>query len=940
MRTKTPPRAHSHAAAVPDDSLNGYLLTGLVEGESGGEDDPSSSWKDLEFAEILAAIRKATPPLVLRFEAPDETDDDADESAKEKEELFEDEKKVEETDHPDTASGPCMSQSPAVLAGRGDEEKQNVSSSTEEPSGEVSKQQAEQETSRPSIVSSPNSSFNLSSWTSRVSAAAAATATSAAAMARAANERAKQAAAERAAAAAAAEEQEASNNNSNNHDNYQIFVQSQTGAFLPITTSSAAETRPTNSSLLVVRISASKPVSSLGHQFQWFRSSSSSSNDGWEELTGATAAAFQPSATEVGYRLRCVVMTNKKQDDEDESSSSDDSSDDDGDDENNETTVICECETSLTVTAAPPLFNGARQALVRGAQFGSLHGRGKAEGRVFRVTIEVGKNAKLRHQVCCAAVTIYQVSGGAAEPIHPEPLLGVTACSDYGHGKNLELIFPFLESESMVSALCTDNNRFQLQAPNRMARESILLALGIANYRGKPVDLDASMILYNHHHREEEDNGLRSDDSLESSSSGGTSNSGRQQQHNQQQLALERPPLPQRRISNNAEPSAFLHRRHLSTDSSVDQSLDGSTVASQELELELERLRAKLARKDKVVSELQRQITTSDEALLKTEHLLRSKESELQQSQADHQTTRLALADAEKQIQASETYRRNEVANLQTRNETLQSEMQVQNNMIAALEKSKRTLQNEKDVLTAAVEARDSKLVRMSDLQASFDEASVKLAQEKEFQKELDESNKRLVDARAEVERIRQSKTECQQELAKAQSQIQALEKQLQLEKAKTASHQSELEKEQMKIQKLKAERNSYKQKGDSLAKEMNRICRHGRTVREVEKVLADDVTRREEVALLREQKHKALEQVEYFRTAYEQSLSVQKMAGLDHDSGKLLERNAELERLLSELTEYLNAKEMQLQTMKQVNDAMQLEIRDLAKASMSKNEI
>jgi DNA anti-recombination protein RmuC len=86
------------------------------------------------------------------------------------------------------------------------------------------------------------------------------------------------------------------------------------------------------------------------------------------------------------------------------------------------------------------------------------------------------------------------------------------------------------------------------------------------------------------------------------------------------------------------------------------------------------------------------------------------------------------------------------------------------------------------------------------------------------------------------------------------------------------------------------------------LAKEIGCVCHNGHTVREVEKIIADN--------------------------------------GMDHDSAKLLERNAKLERLLSELTEYLNAKEMQLDTMKQINDALQLEIRDLAKASMSNNDV
>ena len=187
---------------------------------------------------------------------------------------------------------------------------------------------------------------------------------------------------------------------------------------------------------------------------------------------------------------------------------------------------------------------------------------------------------------------------------------------------------------------------------------------------------------------------------------------------------------------------------------------------------------------------------------------------------------------------------------------------------------------------------------------------------------------------------MRASESARRQALDDALAQITALELQLQSEQARTASHQSDLDNEQMKIQKLKAERNSYKQKGDSLAKEMARVCRHGRTVRDVERILADDVARREEVVLLREQKREALAQWEHFRTAYEQSLGVQKLAGLDHDAGQLLQRNAELERIVMELTEYLNAKEMQLETFKLVNDALQLEIRGLAKASMSDHDV
>jgi chromosome segregation ATPase len=228
----------------------------------------------------------------------------------------------------------------------------------------------------------------------------------------------------------------------------------------------------------------------------------------------------------------------------------------------------------------------------------------------------------------------------------------------------------------------------------------------------------------------------------------------------------------------------------------------------------------------------------------------------------------------------------------------------------------------------------------MAELQSSLEEMTTQVSQQHEMQKLVDQLNERWKDAQSNADRIALAKIESEKELEGISSELKMVKEQLGKEVSKTVSHQSELEKEQMKIQKLKAERNSYKQKGDSLAKEMACICRNGRTVREVEKILADDATRRQEVELLREQKRKAVEELEHYRKAYEQSLHVQLVAGLDHETAKLLERNAELERLLSELTEYVTAKEMQLETMKEVNDALQNEIRDLAKANMRKNEI
>jgi hypothetical protein len=105
-----------------------------------------------------------------------------------------------------------------------------------------------------------------------------------------------------------------------------------------------------------------------------------------------------------------------------------------------------------------------------------------------------------------------------------------------------------------------------------------------------------------------------------------------------------------------------------------------------------------------------------------------------------------------------------------------------------------------------------------------------------------------------------------------------------------------------------------------------------------VEIVVADNEARRQEIVLLRDQKRKALEEMQYCRAACEQSRAAQKMAGLDNDMAKVLEQNLELERLLSELTKYVSAKEMQLETLKQVNDALKSELGSITKGRMTRN--
>jgi chromosome segregation ATPase len=264
----------------------------------------------------------------------------------------------------------------------------------------------------------------------------------------------------------------------------------------------------------------------------------------------------------------------------------------------------------------------------------------------------------------------------------------------------------------------------------------------------------------------------------------------------------------------------------------------------------------------------------------------------------------------------------------------------IQSEKVADLEKSNRTLQNEKAVLAAAVEARESKLVKMEKVQTSFDQLSEKVVQQDALRVELEESNKRYQELQRDLDQVTQFEKECRADLDHATQKVETLTTRIQKDEQSTASVHSQLDSLQKKNQQLKGERNNFKQKNDSLSKEISRLCRNGRTIKDIEKTLADHEALREEVQLLRQQKRMALEDAHLYRTSYEQSKVAQKLAGMDYETHAALERNAELDRLLAEMTEYLEAKEMQLDTMKLVNEHLQSEIHSLAKANLSKNEV
>ena len=767
------------------------------------------------------------------------------------------------------------------------------------------------------------------------------------------------------------------------------------------------------------------------------------------------------------------------------------------------TTTTFTFTTPTVIAASVSLFNGARQALGRGGLFGGIQGRDKACGREFRARIVVAKathntNRRATSTSMVAGLQLYQVSGGTAELIHgstnhpndtdppsslssSDNVLTHVSAAIANHGASqthFQFTFPQglqNDTASMVKALChsvedddiedtssSSNDRptidsLPLAASNRMARESLLLCMGIANFQGRPADLSPTTMLYpttttddnsakddttndknnvpqvstendapkssdtaNMDATEETDQSSQTknaesdsdigvnvandnaspqsscelDTNQQLPSTSSTNKNDADDDENDCHTPIDTdekssdseigacPSIPRPPSSNDMLSSPVTNNDTPTSDDTKGQltlppkpaiqeparrsnSLDASMIAVEakrvnELEREVAQLKARLQKSEKARERAQKEakdLSVTKKALNDTKSALRVAERRIESQEVDYKRLQKQkdqqkmTLEKETLVQASKVKKcestiadlRGDVTSLtetikdrdaQIQQLTaLETTVETQHDKIQELEKSVKTLQNEKAVLQAGVDAREGKLRRMDELQSTNERLETQLKESHSLQSQLDESRRRASELESEIQSVQALVEDGNRQLEAQSKQVADLEHRLKLEHQMVQSCRSDFDAQLLKIQKLKAERNNYKQKGDSLAKEMNQICRYG-TVNQVCKILADEPSRRQEVVLLREQKRKALQELDELRSIqHDQRMGVEKQSF--NDGGQ---RTAELERILAELTEYVSAKEMQLETCQQVNEALQQELARNSAIQMSKN--
>ena len=609
------------------------------------------------------------------------------------------------------------------------------------------------------------------------------------------------------------------------------------------------------------------------------------------------------------------------------------------------------------------------------------------------------------------------------------PLLQVTAVVNPTDSRQFDLLFPALPSnydrnhDDDVSTPCSMTQQFlkeycisddelpatrriprlKLEAPNRMTRESFLLSLGIANYKGKLKDLNHKNVLY------------RDDVQVEcqwqqqaiipsplattiATSAVGTTTSSNCAKIYSSIFVSSLPPPPSQQCSefvnddddslstSSGGPSLSSPTSHPKnnidasnvdgdTDHNHEDCIDNLTPLSpvvslsckstaptsfsvgtsmlppndtlqqqrqqiHEMQHEMDLLRAQLTRKDRLVTDLQRQAEKFDIAHHNTRQSLESAQYQLKESQQDCERVLSSKRHIERSMQSHREATQRAESDHNVVVKEFANKIKERDEKISEMEKQNLVLRNEKAVLGASVEARESRLIKMDHLQAKNTELTQRISQQDIILSQMEELQHRNESLLKELESKKKSELSYQKELDAVLDTVENSKTLVRREKDIALSCKTQLEIIEKKNQQLKGERNSYKQKNQSLSKEVARLCRGGRNINDIDKMLDDHDALLQEMELLRVQKRKALEDAHLYRTSYEQLKAAEEMSIIKQDTWNAFERTAELERLLTEMTEYVTAKDMQLDTIKLVNKTLQEEIHNLAKAHLKSNEV
>ena len=263
-----------------------------------------------------------------------------------------------------------------------------------------------------------------------------------------------------------------------------------------------------------------------------------------------------------------------------------------------------------------------------------------------------------------------------------------------------------------------------------------------------------------------------------------------------------------------------------------------------------------------------------------------------------------------------------------------------------AQERTIKALNNEKAVLRSSIEARDGKIEVLSsqitELEERASKQSEQLASIESLKNNLEQSQKKCSSAESVIAEMKKAETELHQDLKNAKGIVIDLDdkfraakesaskcesdcRKLKMERASLKNKAEGRERELMRISKEMSRMNSSESKSNSDALEMNNKLKT-----DLEELRRENSDMQEQLQKLMRENSVLNEQLEATCLAHQQSVSYQlSVDGNAGASSASEQRISELESVISSLTEHMNAKEMQIDTLKQINQALIKEINE-----------
>ena len=575
----------------------------------------------------------------------------------------------------------------------------------------------------------------------------------------------------------------------------------------------------TSNSVISVRLSNDRacPVGGNGnYTFQWYRSNNkiddviiklipsndetNKSDEGWSILRGACYAAYQPSVSDVGRKLVCIIKHND--------------------------IYLQSCYIPGIVVLEQSILDSAKKKLLGGQRSISFDNlQGLDDQSQFRLKIELVSNDDF---ISSSTIFISRMTGGAINEQYyekEEAISHFTAEADPAKPRLLDL------------TTCSSHGRLRLDTTNRKSRESLLLALGLASYKGKLSTLTTETALFPY---------FESEDVL---------------------------PL------NNHSP-----------------------------------LEAKIA-------QLNRLLELKDDAITR-----------LQQESIESNATKLNM---ETELQSCREAECNLMSALQISKSTITEQARANAALVAGQERTVRALLNEKAVQQAAIDARDGKIVtlsnQLSELTKQTLQSSDQLSSIESLKNDIIKAQERCSSAEAVIVKMKEKESELSVDLAKAISKSAQLETDIEKKDAVHRVSTVDLSKYESENRRLKIERNSLRQRVEGLSKEMSKTnsksleCEKLKAI--IQELRCDNRNLLVQIEVVKSEKRDTVARLEATYAAHEQSVRYQRSSSTptkaDNSSCLLEERVGELESVIASMTEYLSAKDQQISTLKQINEAI-----------------